>query len=142
EIGMLARLRDRPEKPYVAVLGGAKVSDKIELLQSLIPRVDAVLIGGAMAYTFMKAGGTPVGASRVEENRLAAAREIAALAQRRGSRLRLPIDHVVAASRAPGAAASTTEGAEIGAGLAGFDIGPKTRAAFREEILRARTVFW
>ncbi len=142
EIEALTRLRDRPDKPYVAVLGGAKVSDKIDLLKSLVARVDALLIGGAMAYTFMEARGLPVGGSRVEADRVEAAREIVAAAGRTGVRVHLPIDHVVAPSPGPGAASRITPGPEIEAGLVGLDIGPRTRAAYREAIRPARTVFW
>ncbi len=142
EIEMLTRLLDRPEKPYIALLGGAKVSDKIDLIHTLIPRVDAVLVGGAMAYTFMQARGTPVGASRVEADRLEQAREIISRAMREGVRLHLPIDHVVAPSTAPGERAATTPGPEIPDGMIGFDIGPRTRESFREEIVQANTIFW
>jgi phosphoglycerate kinase len=142
EIEALARLRDRPDKPYIAVLGGAKVSDKIDLLKDLIARVDALLIGGAMAYTFLRARGLPVGASRVEADRIEAALDIVAAAERAGVRIHLPIDHVVAPSPEPGAPARATTGPEIEAGLVGLDIGPRTRAAYRDAVRPARTVFW
>ncbi len=96
EIAHLTRVLEHPERPFVAVLGGAKVSDKLEVIENLVPRVDALLIGGAMAYTFFKARGIPVGTSLVEEDLLDAARDIEARAKARNLRLELPVDHVVA----------------------------------------------
>ena len=142
EIGALSRLRDRPDKPYTALLGGAKVSDKIDLIERLLERVDAILVGGAMAYTFLKAKGTPVGGSRVEADRVDAARDTAARAEERGVRLVLPVDHVVADSPEAGRPNETTPDAAIPDGHVGLDIGPKTRALFAQEIGRSRTVFW
>jgi phosphoglycerate kinase len=142
EIGMLSRLRDRPDKPYIALLGGAKVSDKIDLIENLLARVDAILVGGAMAYTFLKAQGVPVGGSRVEAERLDAARRTAERAQERGVRLLLPVDHVVADGPQAGLPHTTTDGEAIPEGKVGLDVGPKTRAAFAAEIAKARTVFW
>jgi phosphoglycerate kinase len=142
EIEALGRLRDRPQKPYIALLGGAKVSDKIDLLRHLMRSTDAILIGGAMAYTFLRAEGLAVGASRVEEDRVEAARAILAEARGRGVRLVLPGDHVIARSPDPGAPCADTDGPEIPADRVGLDIGPRTRAAFAAEIARARTVFW
>jgi phosphoglycerate kinase len=142
EIEMLGRLRGAPEKPYIAILGGAKVADKIDLIHHLLARVDAVLIGGTMAYTFLQARGTPVGSSRVETDLLEHARAILARAGESGVRIRLPLDHVVAASPEAGAPRRTTTGVEIEPGFVGLDVGPRTRAAFEEEIRGARTIFW
>ncbi len=142
ELEMLGRLRDAPAKPYVAILGGAKVSDKLDLIENLIARVDAILIGGAMAYTFLKAAGTPIGGSRVEADRIDAARAITAHAQKAGVRLLLPIDHVVAPGPEPGAPSRTTPEADIPDGMVGLDVGPRTREAFGAAIRGARTVFW
>ena len=142
ELLALGRLRDRPDPPYVALLGGAKVSDKIDLVERLIERADAILIGGAMAYTFLKAAGVPVGGSRVEADRVTAAGAILERARARQVRLLLPVDHVVAASPGPGAASRPTPDASIPEGLVGLDIGPRTRSAFAAEIARARTIFW
>lgn len=142
EIEALSRLRERPEKPYVAVLGGAKVSDKIDLILNLIARVDALLIGGAMAYTFLKARGVPVGSSRVEEDRTEHARQITTRAMDSGVRMHLPVDHVVAATPDAGASWRLTEAKEIPDGLLGLDIGPRTREAYAQEIRGAHTVFW
>jgi phosphoglycerate kinase len=142
EIAALGRLLDRPEPPYVALLGGAKVSDKIDLIERLMDRTQAILVGGAMAYTFLKAGGVTVGGSRVEADRLEAAAAIAARSRERGVRLMLPVDHVVAPGPEPGAAHRTTPDAAIPDGFVGLDIGPRTSAAFAAEIRSARTVFW
>ncbi len=142
EVEVLSRLREAPEKPYVAVLGGAKVSDKIDLIHHLIAKVDSILIGGAMAYTFMKARGLPVGSSRVEDGLLDHARAVVARAAESGARIVLPLDHVAASSPAAGVPWRVTAGSGIEEGMVGLDVGPKTRQAFAEEIARARTVFW
>jgi phosphoglycerate kinase len=142
EVEMLGRLRESPEKPYVAILGGAKVSDKIDLLHHLIGQVDVILVGGAMAYTFLKARGIAIGASRVEADLLDHARSILARAAESGVRVVLPSDHVVAASPAPGLQHRATSGAEIENGSCGLDIGPVTRVAYAEEVRAARTIFW
>ena len=142
ETEMLSRLRERPEKPYVALLGGAKVSDKLNLIERLLESVDALLIGGAMGHTFLKARGIAVGTSRVEEDRLDAARTIMTRANERGVRLLLPIDHVAATAPEAGVATEITPDAAIGDGLMGLDVGPQTRRAFDAEIRRARTIFW
>jgi phosphoglycerate kinase len=142
EIAALTRLRDRPEKPYAAVLGGAKVSDKIDLILNLIDKVETVLIGGAMAYTFMKARGIPIGASRSEDDRIGHANDILARAASAGVRLELPIDHVAARSSEPGQAWRTTDGPAIDDGFVGLDIGPKTREAYARAVAPARTIFW
>lgn len=142
ELTALGRLRDAPAAPYVALLGGAKVSDKIGLIEKLLERTHAILVGGAMAYTFLRAAGVAVGGSRVEADRVEAAGQIAARARARGVRLLLPVDHVVAPNPQPGAPSSTTPDAAIPEGLLGLDVGPKTRALFETEIRAAKTVFW
>ena len=142
EIAALTRLRDRPTAPYVAVLGGAKVSDKIDLILNLIDKVEAILIGGAMAYTFMKAAGVPTGDSRTEDDRLEHAGAILTRARDSGVSLRLPLDHVVAKTPERGAEHATTPGAAIEPGFVGLDIGPRTREVYAEALGRARTVFW
>jgi len=142
EVEALSRLRDRPEKPYVAVLGGAKVSDKIDLIHNLMNSAGTILIGGAMAYTFLKARGVPVGTSRVEADRVEHAAAIITRAMDAGVRLHLPVDHVVAATPEAGAPSHVTDGPMIGDGLVGLDIGPQTSEAFSAEIRRARTIFW
>ncbi|HKQ96812.1 MAG TPA: phosphoglycerate kinase [Candidatus Polarisedimenticolia bacterium] len=142
ELTALGRLRDAPAPPYVALLGGAKVSDKIDLIEKLLERTHAILVGGAMAYTFLRAGGIVVGGSRVEADRVEAAGQIAARARARGVRLLLPVDHVVAANPQPGTPCSTTADAGIPEGMVGLDVGPRTRALFETEIRGAKTVFW
>lgn len=138
EVEYLSRLLENPEHPFVAILGGAKVSDKIGVIKNLLPRVDRLLIGGAMSYTFLKALGHNVGASRVEEDRLEEARQLYEEAQ---GKILLPVDHVVAPEFSNEAPAQVVEG-DIPDGLMGLDIGPKTIERYREEILQARTVVW
>ena len=142
EVEMLSRLREHHESPYVAVLGGAKVSDKMDLLHDLIGKVDAILIGGAMAYTFLKAKGMTVGSSRIEQDKIEHAKLILARAQETGVVLHLPQDHIVARSPEPGAACRATRGVSIEKGMVALDIGPKTRHQYRKEIASARTIFW
>ena len=142
EVEMLSRLRGSPDKPYAAILGGAKVSDKIDLIHHLIAKVDSILIGGAMAYTFLKAGGTPIGSSHAEAGLIEHAVSILTRAKNSGVGIHLPIDHVVAESPAPGARFRVTPGPEIEDGLVGLDVGPRTREAFEREIHRSRTIFW
>lgn len=143
ELEYLGRVLDAPDRPFVAILGGAKVSDKLEVIQNLVPRVDTLLIGGAMAYTFFKARGLNIGKSLVEEDLLSEAREIEALARKRKLRFELPVDHVVAPRLEAGAPAETldVEDAAIGDRM-GLDIGPKTVARYRELIGTAKTVTW
>jgi len=143
ELEHLGRVLERPEHPFVAILGGAKVSDKLEVIENLIPRVDALLIGGAMAYTFLKARGVPVGSSLVEDELLGAAREIADRAKTRGLRLELPVDHVVAPKPEAGAPGEVLDVANAAIGnRMGLDIGPRTIATYRSVIAGARTVIW
>jgi phosphoglycerate kinase len=138
EVEYLSRLLDEPERPFVAVLGGAKVSDKMSLIENLLERVDHVLIGGAMSYTFLKALGHPVGSSRVEEDRLDEAR---GLFEEAGGKIRLPSDHVVAAAFDNDAPRQVVEG-DIPEGQMGLDIGPATVAAYRDILLAAKTIAW
>jgi phosphoglycerate kinase len=143
EIEHLGRVLEAPERPFVAILGGAKVSDKLEVIENLIPRVDTLLIGGAMAYTFFKARNLPVGKSLVEDDLLDAARDIEARAKARNLRLELPVDHVVAPKLEAGSPAETitTSDASIGDRM-GLDIGPKTIETYRGAIAGAKTVIW
>jgi phosphoglycerate kinase len=142
EIKHLRALLDAPAKPFVAILGGAKVSDKISVIENLLPRVDALLVGGAMAYTFLRAQGVPVGASRVEADKVGEANKILAQAAAQGVRLLLPEDHVVAQKPEAGAPARTTDDATIADGWLGVDIGPRTRTRYAAEVAQARTVLW
>lgn len=140
ELEYLGRVITNPEKPFVAIIGGAKVSDKIEVLRNLLNKVDALLIGGAMAYTFAKAQGRPVGKSLVEDDKLDLARDILRDAQARKVRLMLPSDHVIADKI--DAAAVTQIATDIPEDKMGLDIGPKTVAAFSQEISSAKTIVW
>jgi phosphoglycerate kinase len=143
ELQYLGEAIGNPARPYVAVLGGAKVSDKIEVIENLIPRVDRLVIGGAMAYTFFQATGKPVGRSLVEPDKLEAARDIMARAGQRGLQLMLPLDHVVAEKPEAGAATATLEVDDpaIGERL-GLDIGPATARAYAAAVADAKTVVW
>ena len=143
EVEYLGRILEAPDRPFVAILGGAKVSDKLEVIQNLIPRVDALLIGGAMAYTFFRARGLAVGRSLVEEDLLDAAREVEDQSRTRSLRFELPVDHVVAAKMEAGAPAETlaVDDPAIGDRM-GLDIGPKTIERYRAIIRTAKTVSW
>jgi phosphoglycerate kinase len=143
ELEYLGRVLHKPERPFVAILGGAKVSDKLEVIENMVPRVDALLIGGAMAYTFLKARGLPVGKSLVEEDLLDEAQRIEARAKERGLRFELPADHVVAPKIEAGVPTETlaTGDAAIGDRM-GLDIGRKTAQIYRDVISGARTVVW
>jgi phosphoglycerate kinase len=143
ELEYLGKATTNPGKPFVAIIGGAKVSDKIDVIRNLLTKVDALLIGGAMAYTFLKAEGKKVGKSLVEEDKLDLAKELLTEAQRRNVRLLLPTDHVVAEKMDAGA---TTQVVSTDAGIpddrTGLDIGPETVAAFSREIAGAKTIVW
>src|SRR5207245_112771 len=127
------------ERPLVAVLGGAKVSDKIEVISALLGRVDALLIGGGMAYTFFRAKGFPTGKSLVEEDKVALAAE---LLKKGGSKIALPVDHVVASRFAADAEIKTVPANEVPDAWMGLDIGPETRHAYAERIEGAKVVVW
>ncbi len=151
ELEHLGRVLERPDHPFVAILGGAKVSDKLEVIENLIPRVDALLIGGAMAYTFFKSRNLPIGTSLVENDLLGAAKEIEERAKSRRLRLELPSDHVVApkleAPRpGPGPAGAMVETLAVGdpaiGDRMGLDIGPATIETYRSVISGAKTVIW
>src|SRR3984957_2912968 len=139
ELEALRAVTENPAHPYVAILGGAKVSDKIGVIRNLLKLTNAIMIGGAMAYTFLKARGAPVGKSRVEEDKLDLARELLAEAVKRNVEFLLPLDHVVAASM---------EGADpqivvdIPSDRMGLDIGPRTVASFVGRLSGAKTVIW
>jgi len=143
EVEYLGRALTSPERPFVAILGGAKVSDKLEVIDNLLDKVDALLVGGAMAYTFLKAQGLAVGKSLVEDDLLDTARSLLSRAKTRGLALELPIDHVVASKIEAGMPTSVLAvgDAAIGDRL-GLDIGPKTVARYADIISRARTVVW
>ena len=141
ELAYLGKAISNPERPFVAVLGGAKVSDKIEVVRNLMKLADAMLIGGAMAYTFLKAQGLPVGKSLVENDKLDLARDLLEDAKQRKFRLQLPVDHVLAESP-DSTSTKTTEIANTPQGCMGLDVGPKTIERFGGEISKARTIVW
>jgi phosphoglycerate kinase len=137
EIEYLTKATRNPERPCVAILGGAKVSDKIEVIQNLMKVVDRLLIGGAMAYTFLRARGEGTGKSLVEEDKLDLARQLMAEA---GDKLLLPVDHVISAEFKAGAASEVVD--RVPDGMMGLDIGPKSVEAFEAVIKTAKTIIW
>lgn len=139
ELKHLRPLLENPARPYLALLGGAKVSDKIKVIDQLLNKVDALLIGGAMAYTFLAAKGEPIGASRVESDKLDVARKILSDAKAKHVEILLPVDHVVAGDVKSGEAIVQTQIAEK---MLGLDIGPETAKLYAARILTAKTVFW
>jgi phosphoglycerate kinase len=143
ELTYLGKALQHPEKPFVAILGGAKVSDKINVIQNLMDKVNALIIGGGMAYTFLKAQGEQVGKSLVEEDKLDLARQLLQQAKARKLKFLLPVDHIVAEKIDANAAVQTVSGGHpIPANMMALDIGPKTVDLFAEEISRARTIVW
>lgn len=142
EIAALRRVRDQPARPFVVILGGAKVSDKLGVLRSLVQRADKIVVGGAMAYTFIAARGGRVGASLVEPDLYGAAREIMSEAEGAGVTLLLPVDSVCASEVAAHAEARVYPSSDIPGGLMGLDIGPEATTAFEEALLGAATLFW
>lgn len=139
ELDYLGRLLGAPERPFVAILGGAKVSDKIGVIKNLMPKLDGLLIGGGMAYTFLKAKGVSIGRSLVEETHVGLARELIAQAANAKMTLLLPVDHVAAEGRDKNPIAT---GESIPENLMGLDIGPKTRELFIRELQKAKIVLW
>ena len=143
EIKALSKILASPERPFAMILGGAKVSDKVKILENLIEKVDVILIGGAMAYTFLKVQGIPVGKSRVEEDRLDLAKKLLAEMEKKVT-FKLPVDHVTAirplASISPSEKSASSR--EIPADAYGYDIGPETVALFKETLGKVKTVLW
>jgi phosphoglycerate kinase len=142
ELEYLGRAMGNPGRPFVAVLGGAKVSDKIGVLTSLVGKVDALLVGGGMAYTFLKAQGMAIGGSLLEADKLEVAREVLQMARARGVTVLLPMDHVIAEAVSATAETRLADSTAIPAGWKGLDIGPKARDAFATAIRGAKTVVW
>jgi phosphoglycerate kinase len=142
EVEVLSKLLSGPDEPYVAVLGGVKVSDKLGVIEGLIERVDALLIGGAMAFTFLAAEGMAVGRSLLEEDRVDDVRQARKLADQRGVLLQLPEDVVAAPEPAVDAKRETVRVEAIPANLMGLDIGPRTVEEFARTIADAKTVLW
>ncbi|NBV76478.1 MAG: phosphoglycerate kinase, partial [Methylococcaceae bacterium] len=140
EIEALRRVSRSPKRPFIAVLGGAKVSDKLGVIAHLLSRVDTIVIGGAMAYTFMKAAGQEIGLSRFEEDRLLIAKSILQKAKQSGVEIVLPVDHVV--MNVFDAASSTRIVSRMDADDIGVDIGPESMKLFAEKIPQTGTVFW
>ncbi|MGH2734278.1 MAG: phosphoglycerate kinase, partial [Actinomycetota bacterium] len=141
EVAKLGRLLHDPERPYVAVLGGVKVSDKLDVIDNLIDRVDSLCVGGAMAFTLLRARGEDVGRSLVEEDRVSDVSKMLERAAERGVDVHLPVDVVAAESADEGAAYDTVPLAEIGERM-GVDIGPESIGEFARTIVGARTVLW
>lgn len=143
ELNYLSKALQDPERPFVAIIGGAKVSDKIDVIRNLLTKVDALLIGGAMAYTFLKSQGRSVGKSLVEDDKLELAKELMNEAKQKNVRLLLPVDHVVAEKMEAGAKTQILSTSDpVPENMAGFDIGPKTIEEFSKEINDASTIVW
>jgi len=143
ELRYLGKALQNPEEPFVAILGGAKVSDKIAVIRNLMSKVDTLLIGGAMAYTFLKAQGEQVGKSRIEEDKLDLARQLLQEAKNHKLKFLLPVDHVVADRIDVNAVVHiVNSGQPIPPNMMGLDIGPQTVELFSEEVSRARTIIW
>ena len=141
ELEALGRALDGAERPYVSIVGGAKISGKIELIESFLGIADEILIGGAMAYTFFRAQGKETGRSLVEDDRISLAGELMEMARERGRRIHLPLDHVVATDF-DGSGAHAIPVSETGADDMGLDIGPRTVDAYSRAVRSARTVVW
>jgi phosphoglycerate kinase len=142
EIEAFNTLLENYKKPFVAILGGAKITDKLRVIKSLIDKVDTLLIGGGMAYTFLKAGGAKVGSSMVDDSYLESATQVLAKAKRREVKVLLPVDHVISTSLDGSGNKEVTKGADIPDGWIGVDIGEKTLELFAKEIRMARTIVW
>ena len=142
ELKFLGNAIDNAEKPFTAILGGSKVSDKINVINALLEKVDNLIIGGAMAYTFLKANGFEIGNSRVEEDRIDYAKEMMDKAKEKGVKLYLPVDHVVASEFSKDATPVYTEDENIESGYMALDIGTKTRELYSNIILQSKTVVW
>jgi 3-phosphoglycerate kinase len=141
EIEYLSQVVQSPAEPYVAILGGAKVSDKIGVINNLLDKVNTILIGGGMAYTFLKAQGKNIGASKLEKDKISVADEILKKAQQRKVNIVLPVDHLVADRLDPHSRLKIEDG-DISEGWRGADIGPKTIQLFKDTLLPAKTVVW
>lgn len=142
ELEVLTKVRDSAEAPFALVLGGSKVSDKIGVIENMIDKIDVLIIGGAMAYTFMKAKGIMVGSSRVEDGKVSYAKELLGRFEARNKKVFLPVDHVVVKSLDTPAGRQTTKDADIEPGWMAVDIGPKSRELFQKELSQCKTIFW
>jgi phosphoglycerate kinase len=139
ELDYLSRVLTGPEKPFIAILGGAKVSDKIGVIKNLLPKLDALLVGGGMAYTFLKANGINIGRSLIEQDKISVAKELMTDAVKHGVKVLLPTDHLTGDENKEN---SSTSDVNIPEGRMGLDIGPRTTERFIEEIGRSKTVLW
>ena len=142
EVEFLGKALENPARPFAAVVGGAKVSDKIMLLNNLMDKVNVLVIGGGMAYTFLKVQGHEIGKSLFDAEKESEAKAVLAKAQAKGVKILLPVDHICGKEFAENAEPVTVENVDIPADLMGMDIGPKTAAMFREELLKCKTIFW
>jgi len=142
EIEYFQGVLTQPKKPFLFILGGAKIADKIPVIENMMDRADSIIIGGAMAYTFMKVKGTDVGSSRLEPEMFDTVKKIFDKAQEKGIDLLLPIDHVVTDSIEEPTSIKITEGPSIDEGFIGVDIGPKTQQLFGSRIREAQTIVW
>ena len=142
ELAYLGKAMTNPARPFVAILGGAKVSDKIEVVENLMKIADAMLIGGGMAYTFLKADGQPIGKSLVEDDKVDLARRLRDEARKKKFALLLPVDHVIGAEFKADTATQTVSVSATPDGWMGLDIGPKTIEAYRQKIAGAKTIVW
>ncbi len=142
EIAYIGKAVSNPTRPFLAILGGAKVSEKIEVVENLMKIADAMLIGGGMAYTFLKAQGLGIGKSLVEEDKLELAKRILADAKAKNFKFLLPVDNVIAPEFKADAPTKVVDSTAMPADLMGLDIGPKTIAAYKAEIAKAKTIVW
>ncbi|MBN1525112.1 MAG: phosphoglycerate kinase [Spirochaetales bacterium] len=142
EVKFFGKLLSNPEKPFVAIIGGAKVSTKIAVLESLLPKVSTFIIGGGMAYTFLKTQGKEIGNSLCEEEFLETAKNFLSAAAGKGVEVILPLDHVVAAEFSETAAAQAVDGSDVPTGTIGMDVGPKTIALCKDRIAAAKSIVW
>lgn len=142
EIEVMGKALENPERPFVAILGGAKVKDKIAVISNLLNKVDVLIIGGGMAYTFQKALGGTIGNSLVDNDRIEYAKEVMAEAEKKGVKLLLPVDSEAAQEFSNDGLRATFHSREIPDGWEGLDIGPRTRQIFADEIKKAKTVIW
>jgi phosphoglycerate kinase len=142
ELKALGRIMDHPEKPLLAVMGGSKVSDKIDIIRHFFGKADTILIGGAMSFTFLKAQGVAIGNSRCENDKVDLAKALLEEAEAAGTRLLIPCDHLVANAISEDAVCDITQDAAVPDGQMGLDIGPETVAIYSEAIRKARTILW
>jgi phosphoglycerate kinase len=142
ELKYLGGAMANPARPFVCILGGAKISGKIDVLNSLLDKADTILIGGAMAYTFRKSQGFGIGNSLVEDDKMPVAQEVLAKARAKGKKLLLPLDQIQTTKIEAGAPTRTTDGPSIEDGWEGVDIGPQTIEAYKQALADAKTIIW